>query len=146
MTRQRNLLVFLMAFGGAWALWPASVLSHENITTTVLFDREIVRILNNKCVACHGENGLAFPLTTYAQTRPWADAIKEGALRRAMPPWRAVPGYGQFANDIGLTIRESQFIVAWVEGNGPKSADQTAFTNIANLTLTDSGPILKPDF
>jgi hypothetical protein len=144
-TRKANLLVFLATFGATWALWPASVFSHENITTTVLYDREIVRILNNKCVACHVENGLAFPLTTYAQTRPWADAIKEQTLRRAMPPWRAVTGYGQFANEIGLTIRESQFIVAWVEGNGPKSADQTAFTNIANLSLADDGPILKPD-
>ena len=27
------------------ALWPRVVLSHETLTTTVLFDREIVRVL-----------------------------------------------------------------------------------------------------
>jgi hypothetical protein len=63
-----------------------------------------------------------------------------------MPPWRAVSGYGEFANDLGLTVRESQFIVAWVEGNGPKSADQTSFTNLDNLKLSTDGATLKPDF
>jgi hypothetical protein len=31
------------------------ILPHETLTTTVLFDREIVRILNNRCVMCHTE-------------------------------------------------------------------------------------------
>ena len=44
------------------------VLSHETLTTTVLFDREIVRILNRHCVMCHVENGPSFPLATYEDT------------------------------------------------------------------------------
>ncbi len=43
-------------------------LSHETITTTVLFDREIVGILDRHCVMCHAEKGPAFPLETYEQT------------------------------------------------------------------------------
>ena len=39
-----------------------------------------------------------------------------------MPPWAAVPGYGQFVNDNSLTLRETQFIVSWVEGLGPRNA------------------------
>jgi hypothetical protein len=86
------------------------------------------------------------PLTTYVQTRPWANAIEEQALRRHMPPWHAVSGYGEFANDLGLTAREVQFLVAWAERNGPKSADQTVFTNLGNLKLSTEDVVLRPDF
>ena len=39
--------------------------SHETVNTTVLFDREIVKILNSHCVMCHAEGGPSFPLATY---------------------------------------------------------------------------------
>ena len=32
-----------------------------------------------------------------------------------MSPWAAVPGYGDFANDNGLTQREIDFLVSWAE-------------------------------
>ena len=73
-------------------------LSHETTTTTVLFDREIVRILEDHCVMCHSEKGLAFPLITYEQTWLRGRPIRAEVLKRHMPPWSAVPGYGQFAN------------------------------------------------
>jgi hypothetical protein len=48
-----------------------------------------------------------------------------------MPPWPAIAGYGQFANDNSLTLRETQFIVSWVEGLGPRNAG-TVFTNVVD--------------
>ena len=48
-----------------------------------------------------------------------------------MPPWAAVPGYGQFINDNSVTLRETQFIVSWVEGLGPRNGG-TVFTNVAD--------------
>ena len=146
MTRKAVLTILVACIGTAWTFWPRVALSHETITTTVLFDREIVRILNKKCVACHTENNLGFPLTTYEETRPWARSIEEEVLRRHMPPWRAVPGYGEFANDNGLTIRELAFVVSWVEGNGPKSAGQTVLMNLSDTPKSPAGPAIKPDF
>lgn len=110
---------------------PERAVSHETLTTTVLFDREIVRILNKHCVMCHVENGPSFPLATYEQTWLKARKIRAEAIARHMPPWSAFPGYGQFANDNGLTLRETQFIVSWVEGSGPRNAG-TVFTNTAD--------------
>ncbi len=106
-------------------------LPHETLTTTVLFDREIVRILDRHCVMCHSENGPSFPLVTYEQAWLKGRPIRAQVLRRHMPPWAAVPGYGQFINDNGLTLRETQFIVSWVEGLGPRNAG-TVFSNIAD--------------
>ena len=51
--------------------------------------------------------------------------MRTEVLRRHMPPWAAVPGYGEFANDNGLTLREAQFLVSWVEGLGPRNAGST---------------------
>ena len=104
--------------------------SHGSLTTTVQFDREIVRILNNHCVMCHSEGSLSFPLSTYEETWVRGRAIRMAVLRRHMPPWAAVPGYGQFANDNSLTMRETQFLVSWVEGLGPRNAG-AVFLNVA---------------
>ena len=144
--RRAVLPILVACIGIVWPLGPRPASTHELISTTVLFDREIVRILNKRCVACHSENNLAFPLTTYEETRPWARAIEEEAMRRHMPPWRAVPGYGQFANDNGLTMREFAFIVSWVEGNGPKSAGQTVLLNVSETPKTPGDAAIKPDF
>src|SRR5437870_3499525 len=105
------------------------VLSHETLTTTVLFDREIVRILNKHCVMCHMENGPSFPLETYEQTWLQGRKIRSDVIARHMPPWAAVPGYGQFANENNLTLRAIQFMVSWVEGLGPRNAG-TVFLNV----------------
>jgi hypothetical protein len=105
-------------------------LSHETLTTTVLFDREIVRILDKHCVMCHVENGPAFPLETYEQTWLQKRPIRAAVIARHMPPWAAVSGYGQFANENSLTLRETQFVISWVEGLGPRNAG-TVFTNTA---------------
>ena len=144
--RRAVLPILVACIGIVWPLGPRPASTHELISTTVLFDREIVRILNKRCVGCHSEDNLAFPLTTYEETRPWARAIEEEALRRHMPPWRAVPGYGQFANDNGLTLREFAFIVSWVEGNGPKTAGQTVLLNVTDAPKTPGAVAIKPDF
>jgi hypothetical protein len=101
------------------------------VTTTVLFDREIVRILNQRCVMCHMDKGLAFPLETYEQTWLQGRAMRASVLRRHMPPWSAVAGYGEFVNDNHLTLRESQFVVSWVEGLGPRNGGKV-FLNVVD--------------
>jgi hypothetical protein len=110
---------------------PDGVSSHETLTTTVLFDREIVQVLNRHCVMCHSANGPSFPLETYEQTWLRGRQIRASVIARHMPPWSAVSGYGQFANDNGLTLRETQFVTSWVEGLGPRNAG-AVFTNIAD--------------
>src|SRR5439155_12293121 len=114
-----------------WVLWPSTALSHGSVTTTVLFDREIVRVLNSHCVMCHTEGGSSFPISTYEQTWLQRLPIRTAVLRRHMPPWAAVAGYGQFANDNSLTLREEQFVISWVEGLGPRNAGGV-FLNVSD--------------
>jgi hypothetical protein len=111
--------------------WQQPLQSHGSLTTTVLFDREIVRILSQRCVMCHMDKGLSFPLETYEQTWLQGRAMRASVLRRHMPPWSAVAGYGEFVNDNHLTLRESQFLVSWVEGLGPRNGGKV-FLNVVD--------------
>lgn len=121
----------------ACCLQSPAVLSHETAKTTVTFDREISRIVRRKCLACHAGKTIGFPLTTYEEARSWARAIEEEILSRHMPPWRAAPGYGVFANDASLSTRELQLLVAWIEGNGPKDSAQRIIANIDQLKTAE---------
>jgi hypothetical protein len=93
---------------------------HDIITTAITFDRDISRIVNTHCASCHHPGGLAFSLMTYADARPWAVAIKEEILRRRMPPWGAIKGFGEFRNDTALTPEEMERIVSWTDGGVPE--------------------------
>src|SRR5262249_41499654 len=99
-----------------WTLLARPAYSHNPTTTTVLFNREIATLLQRKCVQCHAEGKMAMPLVTFAQTRPWAQAIKEEALARRMPPWPAERGFGAYSNDIGLTPRCCECLISWMDG------------------------------
>ncbi len=79
---------------------------------------------------CHADKGPAFPLETYDQTWLKSGPIHDQVIGRHMPPWAAVSGYGQFANDNSLTLRETQFIVSWVEGLVPRNSG-TVFLNVS---------------
>lgn len=93
---------------------------HDIITTPITFNREISRIIYARCASCHHEGGQAFSLTTYADARPWAVAIKEEVLARTMPPWGAVKGFGDFRNDQALTPEQFELVVNWVGGGVPE--------------------------
>lgn len=127
----RAAIFVVVSCGAFWIAWPQSVLTHGSVTTTVLFDREIVRVLNDHCVMCHMSGGIASPLESYEETWRRGQAIRTSVLRHHMPPWPAVPGYGTFLNENRLTVREAQFVISWVEGLGPRNAGKV-FLNVAD--------------
>src|ERR1043166_4527307 len=63
-------------------------------------------------------------LITYQDARPYARAIKEKVVARAMPPWFADPHFGTFANDVSLTRKEIDIIAAWGGGGAPPGGGQ----------------------
>lgn len=95
-------------------------MAHVTITTKITWAREVSRIVYQRCLSCHREGGSAFSLEHYEQARPWAKAIQEEVLTRRMPPWGAVKGFGEFANDQGLTQEEVNLIAEWVDGGAPE--------------------------
>ena len=69
----------------------------------VTYSKQVARILNDRCVACHRTGEIApFALTTYKQAAGWAETIAEVVRDGRMPPWHASPEYGKFRNDAHL--------------------------------------------
>lgn len=50
----------------------------------------------------------------------WADDIKRVITDKIMPPWKSVPGFGEFCDSYGLTEDERQTILQWVEAGAPQ--------------------------
>ena len=123
--RQASLVLLLLFSYLVILVAPRSISSHEPITTKVMFNKEIVRIFQRHCLACHSSGSTTnISLATYAQARPWAKAFKEEVLEKRMPPYQAVKGFGRFHNDYTLTQHEVDQIVSWVEGGVPKGDDK----------------------
>ena len=59
------------------------------------------------------------PFRTYAETRPWAKAIRDAVVTRKMPPWFADPNYGHFANDRTLSSAEIRTLNDWADAGAP---------------------------
>lgn len=100
-------------------LFTAAALAHDPITTKLTWSGEISRIVQARCLACHGKES-SISLATYEDARPWAKAIRDEVLARRMPPWGAVKGFGDFLHDPALTQEEITRIAEWVEGGAPE--------------------------
>ncbi|MGH9145748.1 MAG: c-type cytochrome [Vicinamibacterales bacterium] len=108
-----------MKFGGVAAsvfLALGVVVAAHDRGLSITWNREISRIVYDRCASCHRPEGSAFSLMTYVDAQPRTDAIKESVLSRRMPPWGAVKGFGNFRNDEGLTQEQIELITRWVDG------------------------------
>jgi mono/diheme cytochrome c family protein len=100
------------------------------------YSQEISRIFQAKCQTCHRDGDIApFALATYDDAVTWAQDIQTSITNGTMPPWKPVPGYGDFKYSLALTADEKQQILDWI-GNGTPQGDP------ANLPdpVTDTGP------
>lgn len=82
------------------------------------------------------------PLLTYAQTRPWAKAIRSAVLNGKMPPWHADPHVGKFLNDPSLAAREKDTLIAWIDAGAPEGK---ACDAPPPRKFTEGWQISKPD-
>ena len=117
--------LLLSAGGGATLVLLTSSIarSDDPVTSSVRFNREIVRIFDRKCISCHAPDGIAMSLATYREVRPWARAIREELVEQRMPPTSAARGYARLRDDIALTPRELATILTWVDGGVPRGDD-----------------------
>src|SRR5579864_7189653 len=87
----------------------------------VTFTKDVAPILHARCVSCHRPGEVApMSLITYQEARPYARAIKDKVVSRAMPPWFADPHFGSFVNDARLSQKEIDTIASWVDAGAPQ--------------------------
>jgi hypothetical protein len=90
-------------------------------TEPITYTRHVSRIVQANCQGCHrpGEIG-PFSLTTYKQTRGWADMIAEVVQEGRMPPWHVDAPPGHFRNDRRLSAGDKKTLLAWVDQGCPE--------------------------
>ncbi len=70
----------------------------------VTYAKQVARILQDKCQACHHPGTSApFSLLSYKDAVHWSGTIREVLTEKRMPPWHADPHYGVFENDRRLS-------------------------------------------
>jgi hypothetical protein len=117
---------------------------------SVTYTRDVARILNERCVACHRHGEVApFALETYAQARAWAASIKEYTARRLMPPWKPVAGHGDFQDERGLTDGQIATLAAWADAGAPEGSRKDLppaprFAAPGSWTLGTPDQVLQP--
>jgi tetratricopeptide (TPR) repeat protein len=85
------------------------------------FTKDIAPIIWARCTPCHrpGEIG-PFSLITYEDIRRRATQIAAVTARRVMPPWKPLPGKGEFQNERRLSDRELDAIQRWIAADAPE--------------------------
>jgi hypothetical protein len=84
----------------------------------------VSRVLEQRCVSCHGPQGTAQPrLDGFDNARLLANEMKRAVLERRMPPSYSVEGFGDFDNDAALTPMEVAWIADWADGGAPADVE-----------------------
>jgi hypothetical protein len=107
------------------------------------FTKDVAPILFANCASCHRPGEVApMSLLTYADVRPWAQAINRRVADGSMPPWHADAPHGTFVNERRLTPAQKSLIARWAAGGAPQG-------NPADLppvpTFADGWGIGTPD-
>jgi mono/diheme cytochrome c family protein len=114
-----------------------AVLAAHNIgATPVTWNREISRLVYDKCASCHRPDGTAFSMMTYVDVQPRLVEIKNAVLSRRMPPWGAIKGFGEFRNDQALTQEQIELIVDWIQNDAPRGNNRRALPDAPKFTAT----------
>jgi Ca2+-binding EF-hand superfamily protein/mono/diheme cytochrome c family protein len=125
-------------------------LSAENsvAATNVTYHRDVARILQQNCVQCHREGGIApFALDDLAEVQDRAKTIKRVVEQGQMPPWFAAPAKdgseSPWANDCSLGARDRADLLAWLDSKERSLGDVKDAP--AKLQFASEWNIGKPD-
>lgn len=91
--------------------------------SAVTFNKDVAPIVFAHCASCHHQGGIGpFPLITFQDVRKHASLIAAVTKSRYMPPWPPEPGYGDFADDRRLSIKDIQTIEQWLNDGTQEGA------------------------
>ena len=92
----------------------------DSAAGTITYSRHVAPLLAANCVECHRDGGIApFSLEGYSNARRWHQMIAYMTAERLMPPWRAVPGFGEFRDARRLSAHQIALLRAWSQAGAP---------------------------
>ena len=84
------------------------------------FYKDISPLAQTACEQCHQPGKVApMSLITYDDFQAYAEDIQLALEMGTMPPWKPVPGFGDFRNSFGITDDQRQMILDWISNGMP---------------------------
>jgi hypothetical protein len=115
----------------------------------VTWSETIAPIVQQHCQGCHHPGDIApFPLVTYDDAYRQRQKILRAVDRRKMPPWKPVPGFGEFLDARGLSDSDIASVRDWVAAGAPEGTQQKAAPAPSwpqTWTLGTPDVVLAPD-
>src|SRR5262249_40563719 len=110
------------------------------------FTKDIAPIVWTHCATCHrpGEIG-PFSLLTYDDVKRRATQIAQVTSRRIMPPWKPVPGKGDFESSRRLADGDLQTLLRWIDGGAIEGDPADLPPRPAALAATSGWRLGTPD-
>src|SRR4029077_6005490 len=107
-----------VALGAMALLGSAEARAEDAVNKRVspTFNRDVAPLVFKNCAACHRPGEVApFALLTYADVKKRAEQIKKATASRFMPPWKPLPGHGEFREPRRLSDEQLALLARWVD-------------------------------
>ena len=101
---------------------------------SVTYANDIAPILEQRCITCHQEGGIApFAMDNHQMVQGWSPMIRETLITKRMPPGQIDNEYVNAFHDVNhITVEETQKLVHWID-NG--SRNEGASDPLATLDI-----------
>lgn len=100
-----------------WCLSAAAASAEPRAT----FNHDIAPLIWSRCAPCHRPGAVGpFSLITYEDIKRRATLIGTVVERRIMPPWKPLPGRGDFADARRLSDAERSLLQRWLADGAPE--------------------------
>lgn len=93
---------------------------------SVSYANDVAPILEQRCVTCHQEGGIApFAMSSHQMVQGWSPMIRETLITKRMPPGQIDVEYTNDFHGVNhITVEETQKLVHWID-SGAKNEGNT---------------------
>ena len=110
----------------------------------ISYANEIAPMIEEKCVACHQEGGIApFGFESYEKVKQFSGMIREAVRTDRMPPWDPDPHVGKFKDDKSLSGQQITTLINWIEAGAPRGEGEDRLAKVKHVA--PEWPLGKPD-
>jgi len=86
---------------------------------------EIAPLLQEKCVSCHVEGGIApFAMNSHMMVQGWSPMMKEVVMTKRMPPAQVDPAVNHFDNARYMDAGELHTLIHWIDAGSPRGESE----------------------
>jgi peroxiredoxin len=117
--------------------------SYEEPDRIPSYVSDVTPILIDNCASCHRDGGVApFAMDSHLMIKGWSPMMRETLMTKRMPPGQVDSHIGE-VDALGLTEREIQTLVHWIDAGSPQDGNSDP---LAQLSWNESKwPLGEPD-